>query len=212
MSDAFDALIPDARAFLRALRANNSKLWFDENKKRYQERLKRPAELLLDAIQPALETLCAAPVKTKLFRPHRDVRFSTDKTPYHTYLHMLWAGEGHAPGFFFGISPDYATAGMGWMRFEGAHLAAWREGIGAPEGAEIQGAMSNLKPRIDAPELKRVPAPFDADHPRADLLRRKSFVVWRDGLDVGAGPLHYRIEQAFRDLWPAVAPVQGLLA
>ncbi|MBN9308200.1 DUF2461 family protein [Devosia sp.] len=32
--------------------------------------------------------------------------------------------------------------------------------------------------RLDAPELKRPPAPHAADHPAAELLRRKGFAVW----------------------------------
>ena len=34
--------------------------------------------------------------------------------------------------------------------------------------------------RRDEPDLKRVPAPYAADHPRGELLRRKGLNVWRD--------------------------------
>ncbi|WP_272947898.1 DUF2461 family protein [Pararhodobacter aggregans] len=57
----------------------------------------------------------------------------------------------------------------------------------------MAGIMEEIKARdlrLDSPELKRLPAPCPADHPRADLLRRKSLRV-RDedyGMDSAFGP------------------------
>jgi len=121
---------------------------------------------------------------TKLFRPHRDVRFSKDKTPYHTHLHLLWTLPGTGPvGFFFGISPDYVSIGGGIMGLRGADLDRWRTTVSGPSGTEISKLLLEYSEnglRFDDPELKRVPAPYDKDHPQGELLKRKSMTVWRD--------------------------------
>ncbi|TMV09601.1 TIGR02453 family protein [Ruegeria sediminis] len=182
MPDPFAQLIPEARAFLAELSANNTRDWFTAQKSRYDRELKAPATLLLD--QFALQIGPGA--GTKLFRPHRDVRFSKDKTPYNTHLHMLWTLPGDAlqqPGFFFGISPDYVSIGGGVMGFDKEPLARWRDAVSGDFGKDMQALLAGYRDqglRMDEPELKRVPPPFDKAHPHADLLRRKSLTVWRD--------------------------------
>ncbi len=176
---SFDPLVRDARSFLDALAQNNTRDWFTAQKPTYDAQLKAPALLLLDTLRPELEKLTGGPVKTKLFRPHRDVRFSKDKTPYHTHLHMLWSlPEG--PAFFFGIGRASLRVGAGQMGFDAARLTAWRAAQDA--GDDIAGLISGLTEagyELSEPELKRVPSPYPKDHPRAVLLRRKSCVLWQ---------------------------------
>jgi len=129
-------------------------------------------------------------LRPKLFRPHRDVRFSRDKTPYHIHLHMLWTlstGEktvaGQTPSLFFGVAPGYVRLGGGIMGFEKTALIRWRAAVDGEFGDEMQGMLDDLTVLglvADAPELKRVPAPFDKEHIHAGLLRRKGLTVWRD--------------------------------
>ncbi|MEM7321192.1 MAG: TIGR02453 family protein [Pseudomonadota bacterium] len=182
MSDPFEQLIPDARSFLSELAENNTRDWFTDQKKRYDADLKTPATLLLEQFAQSI----GPGTGTKLFRPHRDVRFSKDKTPYHTHLHMLWKlpGDGpQTPGFFFGIAPDYVSVGGGVMGFEKTALTNWRNAVDGPSGAKLEDLLGGLVAggmRVGEPDLKRVPAPFDKEHPQGDLLRRKSLTIWRD--------------------------------
>lgn len=178
----FETFITDTQRFLTALAQDNTRDWFTAHKPRYEAELKNPAEHLLAALAPRLEALSGAGVETKLFRPQRDVRFSKDKTPYHTHLHMLWKLlEG--PGWFFGIAPDYVTAGAGMMGFDKDALDRYRAAVDGPAGAELAEILAALGERMDPPELKRVPAPYARDHPRGALLQRKSLVFWQDGLE-----------------------------
>jgi hypothetical protein len=126
--NAFGTLIADARSFYADLAQNNTKAWFTEHKSHYDTALKTPAKLLLDQIAPHVAELSEGTVKTKLYRPHRDIRFSKDKTPYSLHLHMLWSpqGNGTQPGYFFGISEQYVTAGAGIMAFDKAQQTGWR--------------------------------------------------------------------------------------
>lgn len=74
-------IIKTARAFYSDLQANNKKDWWDENRGTYDDVLKPFALSFLGQLAPQLADVSDTAVKTKLFRPHRDVRFSKDKTP-----------------------------------------------------------------------------------------------------------------------------------
>lgn len=183
MADPIDLtrLLPEARAFLAELEANNDRGWFNARKARYDTELKRPAEKLMAEISPILAAETGQMPRKKLFRPHRDVRFSEDKTPYHTHLHMMWSlSDGRA--WMLGIAPSYATAGIGIMQFENDQLDRYRTAVADDEGAALAEALEDGW-RVDPPALKRIPTPYVADHPRADLLRHKGLVVWADDLE-----------------------------
>ncbi|WP_417210139.1 TIGR02453 family protein [Antarctobacter sp.] len=195
-------LLPDARAFLAELAANNDRDWFKANKSRYDSDLKRPSEKLLAQIAGWMGDTLGLTPRTKLFRPHRDVRFAEDKTPYHIHLHMMWSlPDGRA--WMLGVSPDYATLGAGMMGFEPAQLDRWREAVAAAQGAALADMIDKAGWRVDAPTLQRVPSPYRADHPREALLRYKGFVAWRDNLDEGlALDPEETLRQAITDLAP----------
>ena len=200
-----DTLIPDARRFLAELDANNSRDWFQDNKSTYDAQLKAPAQQLLAEMEPALAEIAGAPVTSKLFRANRDVRFSKDKTPYNTHLHMMWAIQSEAiqnPVFFFGIGLDYVTAGVGMMGFDKPMQGLWRKWVDL-DTARILGTLQEVKDKgfsFREPELKRVPPPFDADHLGAELLRRKGLIASTEIAPQSA--LVDNLTQAFRDGWP----------
>ncbi len=200
-------LLADSRAFLSELAANNSREWFQANKGRYDARLKRPAERLLADVGDWLAGQVGTAPRRKLFRPHRDLRFSEDKTPYHTHLHMMWSlPDGRA--WMLGISTDYATAGAGVMQFDGRQLELWRQAVSGPEGANLAALVAQNGWRVDDPALKRVPAPYPADHPQEELLRRKGFVAWQDGLET---ELSTDPQTALTTRFQAFAPLMDLL-
>ncbi|AFO88018.1 DUF2461 domain-containing protein [Phaeobacter inhibens] len=206
MSDITRQLIPDARAFLTELSETNTREWFQSQKARYEAELRHPAEALLQEVADYLRPHHPG-LQGKIFRPQRDLRFSKDKTPYHTHLHLLWQLPQHPGcGVFFGIDPDGARIGGGIMALKGATLSRWRDAVaGQPLTrayptaglAQVAGhpnprdsgfadelaalmdilALKGFQPK--APELKRVPAPHGQSHPHADLLRRKSLTLWR---------------------------------
>lgn len=201
----YETLIPDARAFLRALSKNNNRDWWQGNKARYDAQLKVPALALLADLTPQIASLGDLPVTAKLFRPHRDVRFSKDKTPYKTHLHMMWTLETGARQdvvFFFGIGRDYITAGAGRMGFDKPVLEDWRKFVDL-DTDRVQGIIADVTAKgavLREPALKRVPPPYPKDHPAAELLRMKGLVA-QMALPP-QGDLVPQIMTAFRDLWP----------
>lgn len=218
MTDQFAAFVPRARQFLSELTQNNTRAWFAANKSTYEAELKRPAMALLEIIAADLARLTAAPVETKLFRPHRDLRFSKDKTPYHTHMHMLWASGGAT--WFLGIAPDYVSAGAGVFGFEKQALLRWRETVAGADGDVLATLISGIVhkgARLGAPELKRVPAPYDKDHPAADLLRHKGLTLWFDASEdatkntIEKGGLTTWVNTAFCDLQPLQSALRPLL-
>lgn len=204
MPEAFATLVSDARAFLAELADNNRREWFNANKARYEADLKAPATQLLDHVADAVTSKGGERPATKLFRPQRDVRFSKDKTPYHTHLHMLWSLQ-PAGGLFFGISPDYVTLGGGIMAFDKPVIDAWRKALDTSFGDDITTALGSAaakgyEPR--EPELKRVPAPYPQDHPQGENMRRKGLAIWREVPEAEWGDPSGALTQARKDLSP----------
>ncbi len=181
---------PDTVAFLGELRANNNREWFTANKTRYDLMVKQPALDFCDHIAAALGDLTGLPHGSKVFRVHRDVRFSKDKTPYKAYLHMLFqpSHSATAPKWFFGLEPDKLILGAGIFGFEKSALLDYRQRVVGADGHALHKQLERMRKagmRTREPELKRVPSGFDPDLPQADLLRHKGLTAW---LDMPGGP------------------------
>lgn len=211
---------PDAIGFLRDLTRNNDRAWFKAHRDRFEASLRGPAEPFLDTLAAALEEETGHPFAGKIFKIHRDVRFSRDKTPYNVHLRLaLWAtGPGarsteDRPGFYLSLEPAALTVGTGLFGFSKAMLEAYRAALLDDERgarlAEVIAGLTKAGMRLHPPELKRVPAGIDPSHERADLLRRKGLAVWCDlPAEDAIGP-----EAAGRcvDRFKAVMPVYTFL-
>ena len=186
---AFQGFSTDAITFLRDLKANNDRAWFNDHKEVYEREIKQPAEAFAAAMTAALEELTGKPLGYKIFRIHRDVRFSRDKTPYNTHLRIGFIPEhdmAQAPSWFFGLDPEALNLGTGIFAFDKAGLDGFRERLLGPDGAELVDMMKKLERggvRLGKPDLKRVPAGYPKDHPRADLFRYKGLSAWIDRSD-----------------------------
>lgn len=173
--------------FLGALQANNDRRWFEAHKADYQTYLKRPGEAFAEALASALEAKTGEAHAWRIFRIHRDIRFSKDKTPYNTHLRISLSPDGDCaeggPVWMFGLDPDRLTLGAGVFELTKARLEAWRTRADGTDGEAIAQLFSRLVQdgvRLSEPELKRVPAPYAQDHPRGELLRHKGLTAWID--------------------------------
>ena len=176
----------DALSFLSDLKANNSKEWFAENKPRFESSVQAPSKVFVEIMLPMLEGLAGHVLTAKIFRIHRDLRFSKDKTPYKPYQHFLFAPVGRGksgPALFFALEPEKLFVGAGMFDFSREELDRFRRLVLCEEGtalAQILRAQINDGRRLREPSLKKVPRGFDANHERADLLRHKGLSVWQD--------------------------------
>ena len=72
-------------SFLKLLKKNNNKPWFDANKSKYLDARNNFEQFVAPLLQKMAlfdEDLKELEYKNCLFRINRDVRFSKDKTPY----------------------------------------------------------------------------------------------------------------------------------
>lgn len=210
-------LSAETLAFLTDLKANNRRDWFEANRGRHETALAEPARLFAAELAERLTAASGAPVTARIYRLHRDLRFARDKTPYNAHLHIGFSGAG--PGaWLVGLEPGKLVLGYGVMGFEGATLESWRAAVAGPEGAALEGILEGLGARglrLDPPELKRVPAPYPTDHPRAALLRRKSLMVWDDDQPMNSafGPAApARIATALQEFAPLHTWLRSALA
>ncbi|WP_299404330.1 DUF2461 domain-containing protein [uncultured Roseobacter sp.] len=184
--DPFDHFSPQALTFLSDLKAHNDKAWFAAHKQVYEQEIKEPAKGFALAMSAALSTTTGRAHHAKIYRIHRDIRFSKDKTPYNTHIHLSFAPEDggpNAPMWFFGLGLEKLSLGCGVFQFDKDRLAAFRAQMAGDKGAALIALTTRLQDtglRVNAPELKRIPSGFDKDHPHAEALRRKGFSAWKD--------------------------------
>lgn len=176
--------------FLKDLERNNSRDWFNDNKKVYEQTVKSPAEQFLREVQVALEKKLGAEIAPKLFRIYRDVRFSKDKTPYNTHVRMGFfgkpgtTGQGTHSGFYFSLDTRGVIYGAGSMNMEKQALEIYRRAVSdGARGAALDKMMKTLVKkgcRLSGPDLKRVPSGYDVDPAYAHLLQHKGLSAWID--------------------------------
>jgi uncharacterized protein (TIGR02453 family) len=203
----FDRALP---RYLASLAAHNEKAWFDAHRDDYERLYHGPAKAFTAAILPKLAKLGpGAPQAGGLMRIYRDTRFSKDKTPYKTALHLRYAATKTSPALMFRITRDSLGVAAGCFGFDPKQLARYREALGDPTAVRtLRRAITKAEKAgyaLPAPHLARVPRGFDADHPAGELLRRK-------GLSLGGdrplpaelfGPRAVETVLArFRELWP----------
>ena len=126
----FGGFRPAAFRFLRDLARNNEKAWFETNRDVYEREVRDAMRRLVEALDARLGSIAPEIVgdpRRSMFRIHRDVRFSRNKSPYKTNA-GAWlyhrdagrkvgtAGEGGGAGFYFHIDPTTCfMAGGIWM-------------------------------------------------------------------------------------------------
>ncbi len=108
------AISSETLGFLKGLRANNNKEWFESHRKDYDA---ARAEVMdfSDALKADLQGHDAIE-RTKLFRIHRDLRFSKDKTPYkpHFALSFSRLGAERRGGYYLRIRPGESFMACGF--------------------------------------------------------------------------------------------------
>ncbi|MCR9287241.1 MAG: DUF2461 domain-containing protein [Bacteroidetes bacterium] len=194
--------------FLKEIELNNNRVWFNENKLRYQEQqahMKAFGEALLDEMShhDHIE-------RFKLLRIYRDVRFSKNKLPYKKNMSgsMSRATKWLRGGYYFHIEPGNSFAAGGFWSPNSADLKRIR--------TEIEADDQPLRTIIADPifqktfgvlqgeGVKTAPKGFSKEHPAIDLKRKKQFIVTRKFSDkeVTSGNFLSELDQTFRNMRP----------
>ncbi|HYL92632.1 MAG TPA: DUF2461 domain-containing protein [Alphaproteobacteria bacterium] len=89
----FPGFSPDALLFLRSLKRNNRREWFQPRKEKYQALIREPMLELVSGLNEAFARFAPAyirPPQKAALRIYRDARFSQDKTPYKTHVAAIF--------------------------------------------------------------------------------------------------------------------------
>lgn len=184
----FSGFGPKAIPFFKALKFHQSKAWFDDNRALYESDVVAPMVALLGDLTAAFAKSgipLKADGKKSIFRVHRDVRFSKDKSPYKTHCGavMTRSGSKRDNGLLYvHISPEGCFAAAGFHQPEPPDLALIRKAIAASpkKYAAMVAALKKGKLAIESDnQLTRVPRDFASfkDSPVEGALRLKSFIV-----------------------------------
>jgi uncharacterized protein (TIGR02453 family) len=186
----------DLTRFLSELSENNNRPWFIMNKPRYdilRAEFQDVVTKLIGELGKFDRAVAACDPKKAMFRINRDIRFSSDKTPYKTYFSAGIApgdrrrpSEGAGPTYYFHIEGNGKLLfGAGEYMPPPARLKAIRAHVvnDAPGFAKMlknkqqRAAYGDLQPEG---KLQRLPKGFDPDHEHAEYLKLKSFFVWTE--------------------------------
>jgi uncharacterized protein (TIGR02453 family) len=162
----------DFRGYFLGLRANNNKQWFEAHRRQYEDDVKAPLVALLADLEPEF-----GPAR-RVSRPNRDIRFSSDKSPYKLNVYADVERGGYVA-----LDAEGLVAAGGRYMVDDAQLKRLREAVAADRTGralvDIVAALRKKGYEVEGQDLKRVPAPYPQDHARADLLRHKRLFYWK---------------------------------
>lgn len=163
----------EAIEFYERLEDDNTKSFWTEHKRVYDDCVKAPMEALLAELQPRFGD-------GKIFRPHRDVRFSKDKTPYKTNIAAQLSAGGYVS-----LSADAFSVGTGYYMMAKDQLARFRSAIDDDTtGSALEAIAAELTDDgievTSRDSLKTAPRGYPKDHERIELLRMKGCIAWRE--------------------------------
>ena len=190
---AFHGWKAEALEFFDGLEADTSKAYWQRNKDVYEKLVRTPMEELLVELEPEWG-------EGRIFRPYRDIRFSSDKFPYKTSI-AATVGEGYVQ-----LTAEGLGVGCGMWEMAADQLERYRGAVDADRsGKRLTGLVAKARAAgLDVTaheELKTAPRGYPKDHPRIELLRYKGLISWREwpaGAWLGTKKAKERVAEFFR--------------
>jgi len=206
--------------FLKDLKKNNHKEWFDANRKQYDAAKEDFAGLIKKVIEmhgKKDETIASLQPKDCVFRINRDIRFSKDKTPYKTNFGASINRGGKKSvfsGYYFHCEPggeSFVGGGL-WMP-EPEDLKKVRQ--------EIDYSFAEFKKIITSKKftgvykelykgedilLNREPKGYEKDNPAIEFIKLKAFIAMQPltEADLVGKDLLKKIGTAYETLQPLI--------
>ncbi|ESA31966.1 tigr02453 family protein [Leptolyngbya sp. Heron Island J] len=173
---------------LEGLEANNEKAWYTEHKNDFETYLRTPFAMVLEWATECLEDTDVpfrGSAKT-MFRQHRDVRFSKDKSPYSTFVGGLLTPSGTKAEkegvLYVQLNSSGGLLACGFYKFKAAELGQIRDRI-VEEPDEFSQVLQDLEDAglslDEEDKLSSMPRGYQdyKDHIHGDYLKLKSFIV-----------------------------------
>jgi uncharacterized protein (TIGR02453 family) len=212
---------PRTLAFLRALARNNDREWFKARKDIFERDVRAPMIAVIEQLgrdfRGFAPQLLASP-QVSLFRMYRDTRFSEDKSPLKTHVGALFPdgrlSKNESPALYLEINPKRVLVAAGLYSADTAQLRAVREHVAANlarfRSIVESPAFTRVGGGLKGDRLQRVPRGFPPDHPGAEYLKMRQFLVWREyPAKLTTTPGFYRTVLA---VFRVAAPLVGFLA
>src|SRR5215470_3062646 len=159
MKSTFPGFSPGALTFLRGLKRNNRRDWFQPRKEQYESLIKTPMLELVGCLNAEFAKSApdyVTPPEKSVFRIYRDTRFSHDKTPYKTHIAAIFPRNGaermRGACLYFHFTEKELLAFGGVYAPERDELLAYRALI-AEHYAELEEILSNRKLRRTVGQL-----------------------------------------------------------
>jgi uncharacterized protein (TIGR02453 family) len=224
MAAAAPRFTAETLKFLRALKRNNRREWFNAHKDDYEAHVRAPMAATIDRLAGDFRAfapeLVATP-KISMYRIYRDTRFSENKAPYKTHAAAVFPTRGlpkhEGAGLYFHISADEVWIGGGMYAPPPPQLLAVREHIAANVQhlrAIVESPAFTRRVTLQGEKLTRVPRGFPKDHEAAEYLKFRHFIAGAEfppGL--AASPKFYStVLSIFREVLPLSRFLNAALA
>ncbi len=208
---------PEALTFLRGLKRNNRREWFNARRDTYEAVVRQPMLAFIEQLaidfRDFAPDIVASP-KTSMYRIYRDIRFSANKAPYKTHVAANFPTRGlpkHAgAGLYFHVSPDEVWVGGGLYAPDTSQLHRVREHI-ADNVRQLRAVIDSpgfrrAVGKLEGERLLRVPRGFPKDHEAAEYLRFRQFLAGAElpGSFGTSSKLYPKILSVFRQVAPLV--------
>ncbi len=185
----FEGLPKKGIDFLKKLKRNNNRPWFQSHKDEYEQHVKFPMQCLIATLGQKMSDI--APEiefnpKKSIFRIYRDVRFGKNKAPYKTNIAASFnfrrkKSPTETPGLYVGIEPGQIFVGGGLYMPAGDQLKAIRRSmVDDPERFLTVVETPRFKGQfgeIEGEKLQKAPLGFPKEHPMIEHLKHKQFFV-----------------------------------
>ncbi len=181
--------------FLHDLSRHNDRVWFTENRSRYEkarENYTMFVQAVIDEIVGFDPILKGLEAKSCMFRINRDTRFSHDKSVYKTNFGAFIVRGGKKngdrfPGYYLHIEPGASFVAGGAYIPPSPWLNVIRERISA-NGDQLVKIIGSKEYRgffggLEGEKLKVPPRGYTRDNPHIELLKMKSFLAQKQFTD-----------------------------
>jgi uncharacterized protein (TIGR02453 family) len=186
--NTFPGFSADALKFLRALKRNNRRDWFQPRKEKYEALIKIPMLEFIAGVNEELARCAPAyvtPPEKAVYRIYRDTRFSPDKTPYKTHIAAIFprntAAKREGAVFYLHFTEKELLAFGGVWGPDRDELMAYRTLLrdNHEEFLAILAdkSLRKLVGELQGEQLTRIPKGFPVDHPAEGLLRQKQWYL-----------------------------------
>lgn len=199
---AFEGFPAEAFGFYAGLEADNSKRFWDAHHADYLRHVREPLLALLAELEGEFGPAA-------VFRPHRDIRFSADKSPYKVFQ-GAFVERLPGTGYYLGVSADGLMASGGFHSHASDQVERYRAAVDhGTSGPKLEAIVAELRESglsVDGDQVKTRPRGVAADHPRLELIRYRSLTA---SANWPAGPVVQDREalSLVRQTWQRLIPL-----